>query len=212
MAGPGVPSSPVDALSRPRHSPGGISPVLQSPVDRDRDRDIDRPIRMEAVPPRPLNTHASLMHGMQGQNHGLSPGAGPSAEDLLRDETRHGGFTYKDTSGGGNARGGPSHPHSLGSLLNHSPAQQHSRSHSPASAGSSAHPRGGSPRGNTKQLHLSPVMSHPGPGYSAQPRSAGSSPRSVIEIDKEYSYDETASRSPHSAREQEKRSERKREG
>ena len=194
LAGPGVPSSPVDALSRPRHSPGGISPVLQSPIDRDRDREMERPVRMEAVPPRPLNTHASLLH-MHAQNQSQTVGNFTGDDQARQSEYQ---YAQKDATGAGNLRPGAAHPHSLGSLLNHAPAQQHSRSHSPVSAASagSSHQRD-SPRGNSKQLHLSPVMPHSGSGYPIHPRPSASSPHSIIDVDREYPYEDKGS--PHSS-------------
>lgn len=238
--------------ARSRLSPGGISPVLQSPIDRgdrdrerdrERERERDRDVRMDAVPPRPLNTHASLLH-MQQQNQ--THKVGSPIDDPMRDEQRQGqghaqthsggyvSYAQKDALLGGSPvsrQGGAPHPHSLGSLLNHAPPkqhhpqqQQHSRSHSPVSVGGGGagslqqqqghqsqghhHARGSPPRGsNSKQLHLSPVVHPPHGGYSVHPRSSASSPRSVIDVDQEYAYDEEmgAGGSPHNAREQEAR-------
>jgi len=219
LAGPGVPSSPVEGMPRSRLSPN------MSPVDRSGmhgTSPVDRPMLspMDAVPPRPLNTHASLLH-MQAQNQGQTLSVSTTApqghqimDEPMRDESRHAGgynsFVHPSASQSPHEqrqkespplRSG--HPHSLGSLLNHperqSQSQSQSRSDSPGSTHS--HPRE-SPRGNTKDLHLSPVVrssgSHTSPGYppahgrNASGSPASSSPRSAtsaIDVDKEYRYE-----------------------
>jgi len=124
------------------------------------------------------------------------------------------------------SRAGAGHPHSLGSLLNHPAPLPNSRSHSPTSTHSQ--PRE-SPRSNTKSLHLSPAIrsapSHVPSSYThtrinGHGSSTSSSPHSapsIIDVDKEYPYEDDKQRSspPIATLEQEARDrarQRQREG
>lgn len=216
-----MPSSPVEGMPRSRHSPN-MSPVERTSIHTV--SPIDRPMQamspLDAVPPRPLNTHASLLH-MQAPNQSQNLFAAVqvhqqnSMDESKRDDSRHarhyqGGYTFAhhsvpqqhQRSAGSAPRASAGHPHSLGSLLNH-PAAPHpsSRSHSPASTHLE------SPRANTRQ-HISPVIrsapAHLASNFSTQGRVNGntsgvsSSPHSVasiIDVDEEYPYEDEKKRS-----------------